>query len=89
LDENGRIWVARFRPSDDLPMAMVGGYEQWHEDDVWHVLDPDGSPMARVRLPPRTRLLDVRSDRVVVVTRDGLDVEHVRVLAIDAGGEGR
>jgi hypothetical protein len=89
LDENGRIWVAQFRPSDDLPMAMAGGYEQWHEDDVWHVLDSDGSPMARVRLPPRTRLLDVRSDRVVVVTRDDLDVEHVRVLAIDARGEAR
>ena len=42
-----------------------------------------------VRLPSETRLLAVRSDRVVVVTRDSLDVEHVRVLAIDDRREAR
>jgi hypothetical protein len=60
---------------------------QWRQGDIWHVLDSDGSPIARLQLPTRTRLLDVRSDRVAVVTRDEFDVEHVRVFAINRGGE--
>lgn len=89
LDENGRIWLSRFRPSEDLRFAMTGSYTQWHQEDLWHVLDVDGSPLARVRLPPRTRLLAVRDDRVAVVTRDRQDVEHVRVLAIQADSTAR
>lgn len=83
LDDDGRIWVARFRPPDDFLLAITGSTEQWHQEDVWHVLDPDGEPLARIRIPPETRLLAVRSDRVVVVTRDALNVESVRVLGIE------
>jgi hypothetical protein len=80
LDEDGRIWVARFQP--DFASAIGGPEGLWRQESLWHVLDPDGTPIARVRLPPATRLLAVRSDRIVVVTRDDLDVETVRVLAI-------
>lgn len=85
LDGDGRIWVARFRPPDDFLLAITGSTEHWHQEDVWHVLDADGEPIARVRMPPETRLLAVRSDRVVVVTRDDLNVESVRVLGIEKG----
>lgn len=85
LDEDGRIWVSRFRPTVDLGVATTGGYEPWSQEDVWHVLSADGIPVARVRLPSDTRLLAVREDRVAVVTRDSLGVESVRVLAIEAG----
>jgi hypothetical protein len=86
LDEDGRIWVARFQLNEDLPSAIAGPGEVWRQEDVWHVLDSDGTPISRVRLPPATRLLAVRSDRIVVVTRDDLDVETVRVLAIAKAG---
>ena len=82
IDEAGRIWVSQFRLNQDLRLAMGGGYMNWDEQDVWHVLDEGGIPLARVRLPVATRLLAVRSDRVVVVTRGDLDVESVRVLTI-------
>ena len=85
IDEAGRIWVSQFRLNQDLRFAMGGGYMNWDERDVWHVLDEDGIPLARVRLPVATRLLAVRSDRVVVVARDDLDVESVRVLTIQPG----
>jgi hypothetical protein len=89
LDENGRIWVSRFQPTEDLRVATTGGYEQWREEDAWHVLDSNATPIARVRLPPETRLLAVRGDRVAVVSRDSLAVEHVRVLEIIANAETR
>jgi len=86
LDEDGRIWVSRFRPTEDLRVATTGGYEQWHQEDAWHVLESDGTPLARVRLPSETRLLAVRNDRVAVVSRDAVGVEYVRVLQINAAG---
>ena len=89
LDENGRIWVQRFRPSEDLRFALTGSHHQWQQEDLWHVLDADGHPLAQVQLPPNTRLLAVRHDRVAVVTRDQVDVEHVRVLAIGVDSTAR
>jgi hypothetical protein len=83
LDEDGRIWVARYQPPDDGGVARSGPESDWRQEDVWHLLDPDGKPVARVRLPPQTRLLAVRRDRVVVVTRDDLDAQTIRVLALN------
>jgi hypothetical protein len=82
LDEAGAIWVCSFRPPIDFSTALAGESD-WRQEDVWHVLDPDGNPIARVRLPPETRLLAVRSDRVIVVTRDDLAAQTVRILAIN------
>ncbi len=77
VDEGGRIWVARFRPRTEL----------WSEEDSWHLLDPDGRPVARVELPPHSRLAAVRRDRVALIMRDSLDVEHLRVFALRTGTE--
>lgn len=70
LDGTGRIWVAAFGPLN----------QSWDETSRWHVLDADGRPMARLRLPASTRLLSVRGDRLAVATRDEVDVGHVRVF---------
>jgi hypothetical protein len=75
LDDEGRIWVARFWLSADV----------WMQEDVWHVLDPDGVPLARLRLPPNAQLADVRSDHVALIVRDSLDVEQVQVFALEPG----
>lgn len=79
VDEGGRIWVARFRPTTEL----------WSEEDSWHLLDPEGHPLARVKLPPHSRLVAVRQDRVALVMRDSLDVEHLRVFKLETGTEAR
>lgn len=49
-------------------------------------LDADGHPLARVELPPNSRLAAVRQDRVALVVRASLDVEHVQVFMIEPGG---
>lgn len=87
IDDAGRIWVSRFELTRDLRISTTEGYEPWNQVDVWHVLGPDGLPMARVTLPPDSRLLAVRAGRLLVVTRDELDVEHVRVLQIRTAPE--
>lgn len=73
VDDQGRIWVRRFQPST----------ARWNQPDSWHVLDALGVPLARVRLPDRTRLAAVRGDEVAVIYRDELDVEHLRVYAFE------
>lgn len=72
VDELGQIWVSAFRPSTD----------PWSQSEAWHVLSPQGTPLAKVRLPERSRLVAVRSDRVALVSLDDLDVEQVQVFAV-------
>ncbi len=80
LDENGRFWVSAFRPPLDL----------WNEAGAWHILDPSGHPLARVRLPMNARIAAVRQNRVALIMRDSLDVEHLRVFRLlEAGPDGR
>ncbi len=72
---DGRLWAERFEathPSSPLPPSS----------DRWTVLEPDGRPVARLRLPPGARLESVRGDRVAVVLRDELDVQRVAVYRI-------
>ena len=80
LDENGRFWVSAFRPITDL----------WNESGAWHILDQRGHPLARVHLPLNARIAAVRQNRVALVMRDSLDVEHLRVFRLlEAGQDGR
>jgi hypothetical protein len=72
LDESGRIWVSRFRPTTDL----------WNQEDSWHILDEGGRPLARVPLPPKARLAACRRDLVALIMRDSLDVESLRVFRL-------
>ena len=72
VDDTGRIWVARYRPAP----------YRWREDDSWFVLDPTGRPLARLPLPPNTRLVAVRGDDVALVTRDEFEVQHLRVFRL-------
>lgn len=72
---DGRLWVERFvatHPSSPLPAAS----------DEWTVLEADGRPVARLRIPPGVRLEDVRGSKVAVVGRDSVDVQHVGVYQL-------
>jgi hypothetical protein len=75
LDEGGRIWVSRFKPTNDL----------WNQEDSWHILDPVGRPVARVILPPDARLAACLRDHVALIMRDSLDVESLRVYRLLQG----
>lgn len=72
FDSEGRIWVARFEPLPKL-----------RDETEWYVLDPSGRPLARVRMPERSILAAAGDDRVLVVSRDSLDVPRVEVLPLE------
>jgi hypothetical protein len=72
VDDQGRIWVSKFRPSTD----------PWNQQDSWHVLAADGRPLARVQLPPRARLVAVRGNGIGLAVIDDLDVQHLRVFSL-------
>jgi len=55
----------------------------WDQAETWHVLDRDGTPLGRLMLPLNARLEAVRSDRAVLIVRDELDVQHLRVYAVE------
>lgn len=74
-DDAGRLWVERFEPTRLGAQLQVPG-------NRWTVLATDGRPIARLQLPPRTRLEAVRGNRVVVVRWDELDVQSAAVYAL-------
>lgn len=78
IADDGMWWVSRFQPS----------LFEWRQESVWHVLSAEDRPLARVSLPPRSKLAAVSSDLVAVINVDALDVQHVRVFEIlrDSGG---
>jgi hypothetical protein len=74
-DDEGRLWVERFEP-------MRLGSELQVPGNRWTVLAADGRPIARLQLPPRTRLEAVRGNRVAVVRWDEFDVQLAAVHAL-------
>jgi hypothetical protein len=74
-DDEGRLWVERFEPLRLGAQLQVPG-------NRWTVLSADGRPIARLVLPPRTRLEAVRGNRVAVVRWDDLDVQSAAIHLI-------
>lgn len=72
VDARGRLWVSRYIPNSDA----------WDQGDSWHILTADGEPLARISLPAQSRLAAVGEDRVALIMRDDLDVEHLRVFEL-------
>ena len=72
VDRSGNLWIERFE-------AMRLGLATQRPGEQWSVLARDGRPIAILKLPPMTRLEDVRGNDVVVVRRDSLDVQSVAV----------
>lgn len=65
---DGRLWVRDFAPP-------------W-EEGSWRVFDAEGRWIGSVTVPPRTRLLDLAGDRILVELTDELGVTTVRVLPL-------
>jgi hypothetical protein len=70
LDAERRLWAEEY----------VARYEE--RTPVWWVFDAAGTPIARVRVPPRFTLYSVAADHVVGVVLDSLDVPRVEVRRI-------
>lgn len=75
VDDAGRLWVRDF--------AMP-----WQDDRParWNVHDADGRLLGTVEVPADLRVTHIARDAVVGITRDDLDVEHVRVYALRRPG---
>jgi hypothetical protein len=69
---DGQLWVERFE-------ATRLGSRLQKPGDRWTILSERGEPVARLSLPPDTRLEDVRGGRLALVARDSLDVQTVVV----------
>lgn len=55
VDHAGRVWVAESR----LP-------GEWSQPAPWKIFSPQGTPLAQIRLPPRTLLLDAGTDWIIL-----------------------
>ena len=69
------IWFERFEATRLGAAVQVAG-------DQWSILANNGEPRATLKLPPTTRLEDVRGDEAVLVRRDSLDVQTVAIHRI-------
>jgi hypothetical protein len=69
-DAEENLWVERFSsPSDSLA--------------TWTVFDREGILLGRVQTPGDLRILQIGSDFILGVARDAMDVEQVRVHALE------
>ena len=75
---SGELWVGPFVPPQGAPAKRTHA----NSESLWIVLDSDGRPAARVRVPARVQLLSATSSRAVGVARDELDRERVVVYRI-------
>lgn len=63
-DTEGNVWV-REEPGASAP------------SDTWTVFDPEGTPLATIRLPERLQVLEIGADYVLAVEEDDLETEYV------------
>lgn len=68
-DPEGNLWVAGYARDP-------GGATSWS------VFDSSGAWLGNVEMPDRFRVLEIGSDWVLGIWRDGLDVEHVRLYEL-------
>lgn len=73
LDDSGNLWVEAFAREGEGARA-------------WSVFDPEGHLLTTVALPPRFAPMHIGEDFVLGVWRDDLDVEHVRLHALEKAG---
>jgi hypothetical protein len=72
-DHHGYLWVERYRAPGEEPA-------------VHDVLDPEGRLVGWVSLPAGLQILEIGPDYVLGLYRDDLEVEYVRVYALEKPG---
>ncbi|MDH3732790.1 MAG: 6-bladed beta-propeller [Gemmatimonadota bacterium] len=76
VDDNGFVWVRAYEAPEDA-LWLAGDINR--SGGSWWVFDRSGQLAATVVMPAGLRPLDIRSDRIIGVSRDDLDVERVVV----------
>jgi len=74
---DGGLWMQEF----SLP--GIGS------ENRWRIFGPEGSPSGQIQLPGNARVLWAAPDRVLLLERDELDVEYVRLYALGPGDDAR
>ncbi|MFC1661398.1 hypothetical protein ACFL3S_08125, partial [Gemmatimonadota bacterium] len=73
LDRTGHLWVEHYAPF-------------WEESPTWIILSPEGEWLGDMDTPPGLRITEVGADYVLGVWEDELDVEYIRMYALDRSG---
>lgn len=69
-DALGFLWVERYRkPGDDVPF--------------FDIVSPDGALVGAAALPSGSDILEIGADYVLVVQRDELEVEYLRLFSLN------
>ncbi len=88
VDDDGRIWVARFCRAyeDPAPLSVLGGGDAprigWVEPNVYDVVDPRGRLLWTVVFPRDMTFVRARGDRAVGVRSGQFDEKYVEVFAL-------
>lgn len=69
LAADGHLWVQEYDPFPRTPLHF-------------RVFHPDGHFLGRLELPPRHRVLDIGTDRILTVWQDQDDLEYLRVYQL-------
>jgi len=75
VDALGNLWLQDYRLLDDEPFR-------------WSVFDSAGRWLGVVETPPRFTVNEIGSDHVLGIWRDELDVDYVRMYALEKEGIG-
>ncbi|MDE2795575.1 MAG: hypothetical protein OXL34_12210 [Gemmatimonadota bacterium] len=94
LDELGFLWVRRSPSPSEGDEGLTSEFtdytgKEWtlpRPSGLHDVFRPDGVYLGTVQLPHDLEVEEIGADYVLGKTRDGLDVEYVRVYGLDRGG---
>jgi hypothetical protein len=84
VDRTGHLWVRNTHPRYDRNYTSfrVRFPFGW----TWDVFDPEGRWLTTLTLPSSFRVHDIGEDYILGVWKDDMDVEYVRMYALDRGG---
>ncbi len=69
-DALGFLWVERYRrPGEEVP--------------VFDIVDPEGVLVGTVQVPPGSDILEIGADYLLLLQRDELEVEYLRLFSLD------
>jgi len=72
VDRTGHLWVEQYQPF-------------WKESHTWSILSPDGEWLGDMETPSALRITEIGADYILGVWKDEMDVEFVRMYALDRG----
>lgn len=78
-DDAGRLWLKEYQPARD---AMPFRNGRFLFGGQWRVVNPNGTPVARITIPEHIAPIAVHGDQLLGVARDEFDVESFVVYRI-------